>query len=198
MPALGAVAVVVAGESTDGGVRGDGAVVHALSRALAHPWLQYMGDISYSLYLAHWPVVVMYPFATGRPVDGVLADGAMVCLVSLALAHASKAVWEDRFRAPAPDKGGCPTQNEGGIPAFARKEADVTIAGVTSDPYGDRIPELSTRSPQPPALQVYLASHCSRGSSAQSASCGPGFGKKRRPSYSCRPCSLDKWTNLSL
>ena len=147
VPALGAVAVVVAGESTDGGVRGDGAVVHALSRALAHPWLQYMGDISYSLYLAHWPVVVMYPFATGRPVDGVLADGAMVCLVSLALAHASKAVWEDRFRAPAPDKGGCPTLYEGGIPAFARKEAGATIAGAASDPSGDGIPELSTMSP---------------------------------------------------
>ena len=96
VPALGAVAVIVAGEGV--------AATHALTSALAHPWLQHVGDISYSLYLAHWPVVVMYPYMTGRPVDGFAADGAAVVLVSFALAHGCKRLWEDRFRGRALDE----------------------------------------------------------------------------------------------
>jgi peptidoglycan/LPS O-acetylase OafA/YrhL len=96
LPVLGTVAVIVAGE-------GDGpdtaaSPIHALARPLAHPWLQYFGEISYSLYLAHWPVIVVYPFATGRAVDGALADGVTVLVLSLTLAHACKHRWEDRFR----------------------------------------------------------------------------------------------------
>ena len=71
---------------------------HALIAPLSHPWLQYIGTISYSLYLAHWPVIVVYPFATGRAVDGALADGVAVLAASWALAHACKWGWEDRFR----------------------------------------------------------------------------------------------------
>ena len=66
VPVLGTVAVIVAGKG--------GAATHALTSGLGHPWLQYIGDISYSLYLTHWPVVVVYPFITGRSVDGYLAD----------------------------------------------------------------------------------------------------------------------------
>jgi peptidoglycan/LPS O-acetylase OafA/YrhL len=28
--------------------------------------VRFMGDISYSVYLWHWPIVVVVPFATGR------------------------------------------------------------------------------------------------------------------------------------
>ena len=96
MPVLGAAAVIAAGE----GVDDDGAApAHALMHPLAHSWLQYVGDISYSLYLAHWPVVVVYPFATGRAVgDGAFADGVTALVISWALAHACKRGWEDRFR----------------------------------------------------------------------------------------------------
>jgi hypothetical protein len=90
VPALGAAAVIVAGEGVTS--------THALAGALAHPWLQYVGDISYSLYLAHWPVVVMYPYMTGRPVDGFAADGVMAAMISFALAHGCKLLWENRFR----------------------------------------------------------------------------------------------------
>lgn len=71
---------------------------HGLTPLFSHPWLQYIGAISYSLYLAHWPVVVMYPFATGKDADSSLADGAFVIFVSVSLAHACKMCWEDRFR----------------------------------------------------------------------------------------------------
>ena len=97
VPALGAVGVIVAGE---------GGGTHALAPHLAHPWLQYIGDISYSLYLAHWPVVVVYPYMTGRPVDGNMGDGVLAVLVSLALAHGCKRFWEDRFRSHAVDQAG--------------------------------------------------------------------------------------------
>ena len=91
LPALGAAAFILAGEGGGGGGGGgagaaDAPPPHALAPVLAHPWLQYTGDISYSLYLAHWPVVVMYPFATGREVDGLLADGVMAVAVAVGLA----------------------------------------------------------------------------------------------------------------
>jgi peptidoglycan/LPS O-acetylase OafA/YrhL len=94
VPTLGATALLWAGDHQ----ADEGAPPHALVPAMAHPWLQYIGDISYSLYLAHWPVVVIYPFATGRVVEGVLADGVLVCVISFALAHMCKRCWEDRFR----------------------------------------------------------------------------------------------------
>ena len=79
--------------------RESAATAHAWTCSLAHPWLQYIGDISYSLYLAHWPVVVIHPFITGRPVDGTFADGTTVLVLSWALAHTCKCKWEDRFHA---------------------------------------------------------------------------------------------------
>ena len=114
VPILGAVAVIAAGEG--------GAATHAFTSAFAHPWLQYIGDISYSLYLAHWPVVAMYPNLTGRPVDGFLADGGMAVVASIALAHGCKRLWEDRFRGHALDG------NESGISEFARNKAGHALA----------------------------------------------------------------------
>jgi hypothetical protein len=101
VPTLGTSALVWAGEQD----RDDDAPAHALVAPMSHPVLQYLGEISYSLYLAHWPVVVIYPFATGRAVEGVLADGVLVCVVSFALAHACKRCWEDRFRATGGGSG---------------------------------------------------------------------------------------------
>lgn len=42
-------------------VEGKGGIAKALSRlrrALAHPWLQFLGKVSYPLYLVHWPVII--------------------------------------------------------------------------------------------------------------------------------------------
>ncbi|PBJ83625.1 hypothetical protein CMZ84_03805 [Lysobacteraceae bacterium NML93-0399] len=58
--------------------------------------LQYLGDISYSLYLWHWPVIVFYAAVAGRSPG--LVDGIALLVVSCALAHQTKVLVEDRFR----------------------------------------------------------------------------------------------------
>ena len=59
--------------------------------------VQYLGGISYSLYLWHWPVVVFYPAFAGHPIED-LADAVLVVLISVGLAHLTKRHVEDRFR----------------------------------------------------------------------------------------------------
>lgn len=59
---------------------------------------QYFGDISYSLYLWHWPVVIFYQEISGRSLG--IIDGVIVAAVSTAFAHQSKYLVEDRFREP--------------------------------------------------------------------------------------------------
>lgn len=61
--------------------------------------VQFVGDISYSLYLWHWPVVVLAPFALSGLLDqGKLTTPWLLGLLalSLALAWLSKKVVEDR------------------------------------------------------------------------------------------------------
>ncbi|MFE0377181.1 acyltransferase family protein [Streptomyces inhibens] len=59
--------------------------------------VQLLGDISYSLYLWHWPLVVLVPFAVP---GGVLTFSTRVGIVavSLVLAYLSKRLVEDRIR----------------------------------------------------------------------------------------------------
>jgi peptidoglycan/LPS O-acetylase OafA/YrhL len=60
--------------------------------------MQYVGDLSYSLYLWHWPVIIFYRELTGRQPE--LLDGLIIAVVALALAHQTKMLVEDVFRAP--------------------------------------------------------------------------------------------------
>ena len=56
VPVLGTAAVIVAGTST---------AATAVSRPLAWRPATFIGDISYAMYLWHWPLIVVLPFITG-------------------------------------------------------------------------------------------------------------------------------------
>lgn len=67
----------------------------------ASPPVQWLGNVSYSLYLWHWPLIVLAPFAF----PGLLVAGALtlplrlgILVVSLVVAYASKRLIEDPVR----------------------------------------------------------------------------------------------------
>jgi peptidoglycan/LPS O-acetylase OafA/YrhL len=65
--------------------------------ALALRPVQWLGDISYSVYLWHWPLIVLVPDATGHPLTW--ADRGAIVAATLLLAWLTKLLVEDRFRA---------------------------------------------------------------------------------------------------
>lgn len=90
LPALGTAAVIAARAPDTGRTPG---------RLLATRPVQWLGDVSYSLYLWHWPLIVLTPDVTHRPFG--VADGVGVLLLSLVLAGLTKRFVEDPFRRPA-------------------------------------------------------------------------------------------------
>ena len=87
LPVLGTAAVIWAGT-------GRKRNWHDL--VTAHPVSQWLGGISYSLYLWHWPLIILVPPALGRPRDLVLSVAILAS--SLLLADLTKRFVEDRFR----------------------------------------------------------------------------------------------------
>ncbi|GAA1710139.1 acyltransferase family protein [Isoptericola hypogeus] len=58
--------------------------------------VQWLGDVSYSVYLWHWPLIVLAPFALGH--NPGLLERAGVLVAALVLAGLTKPLVEDRFR----------------------------------------------------------------------------------------------------
>ena len=71
--------------------------------------VQWFGGISYSLYLWHWPIIMFTPYITGQASAAPVM--AMLLLLSIAVADASKRWIEDPFRAPATAAGAPPVRN---------------------------------------------------------------------------------------
>ncbi|KQX07557.1 hypothetical protein ASC59_07390 [Leifsonia sp. Root1293] len=86
-PVLGTLLVIWAGTPP---------VSWAPTRLVAIRPVQWIGDISYSLYLWHWPLIVILPFALGHPLGRTSLIGVLV--VSIVLAWLSKVLIEDRTR----------------------------------------------------------------------------------------------------
>ncbi len=87
LPCLATVAVIVAGDT---GARDP---LSALVRARVTQWL---GNVSYSVYLVHWPLIVFTPYILGTVLSWPTKVG--VIGVTLVLAHLSKRYVEDATR----------------------------------------------------------------------------------------------------
>ncbi|MFD2028122.1 acyltransferase family protein [Promicromonospora aerolata] len=86
-PTLGACAVILAGRTS-----GPGSL-----RVVAESWaVQRIGDISYSLYLWHFPVIVFFGLSTGR--EPRPTDVLLILVTSFALAIASYTLVEQPIR----------------------------------------------------------------------------------------------------
>lgn len=85
-PTLGAAFVIMGGTSSS---------QFAISTLLNAKPFQYIGDISYSLYLWHWPLIIFYKTVFGFNIGGM--EGLLLCSLSLCAAHLSKQFIEDPF-----------------------------------------------------------------------------------------------------
>ena len=88
-------------------VLGTAAVIAAHAQSVSSPTtllgvrpVQYLGDISYSVYLWHWPMIAIVPHVSGGELGRL--DKAAVIAASLVLAGLTKTYVEDRFRRHKP------------------------------------------------------------------------------------------------
>lgn len=89
LPVLGTVAVIAASVKSGPG---------SPARWFAFRPVQWLGDASYSIYLWHWPLIVLLPYVSGDRL-GVLDKSAIIA-TTLVLAGLTKTLVEDRFRLP--------------------------------------------------------------------------------------------------
>jgi peptidoglycan/LPS O-acetylase OafA/YrhL len=87
LPTFGAAILLLWGNSQSAG---------APDALLDFQPLQYLGDLSYSIYLWHWPLIILYPYVFDAEV-GVIGGVALI-LVTVVLAALTKRFVEDPFR----------------------------------------------------------------------------------------------------
>ncbi|WP_456795941.1 acyltransferase family protein [Curtobacterium sp. PvP017] len=93
LPVLATLAVIVAGAPAAGDERIDRWTPTGF---MGFGPVQVLGDLSYSLYLWHWPLIVIVPFATGRPLGFV--DKVVILVAGVLLAALTKRFVEDTTR----------------------------------------------------------------------------------------------------
>lgn len=105
-------------------LRSSSAASRAPRALLQNPVSVFLGRISYSLYLVHWPIVVFYKYAFGEALSP--ADQIIVLTLSLALGWASWRFVETPFRKPRAPAG----PNQGRRFAGATVAAMLVAAGI--------------------------------------------------------------------
>lgn len=106
IPAIGTAAVILAGLKS---------LPSWLDRIYGLRPVSFTGEISYSLYLWHWPLIILLPWVTGyRP---RAAELLAVLVSTYVLAYLSKRLVEDRFRS---------------LPALTARKPWLTFASAAS------------------------------------------------------------------
>lgn len=85
IPLLGAALVVMAGPD------------QPVARVLSSGPILWLGKVAYSLYLWHWPLLILFTVKSGRPTPTV-GLGILVIALSLCLAHLTYTLVEDPLR----------------------------------------------------------------------------------------------------
>ena len=149
LPVLATVLVIAAGTPS---------VAAAPTRLLALRPVQFVGDVSYGVYLWHWPLIVLLPYITGHRIS--TWEALAVLCASLLLGWASKTLVEDPVRA---------------LPWFARGAARrsllSTLAAMTAVT-ALALP-LALATVPPPPTTAAKPDACWGASAMTDPSCGP-------------------------
>lgn len=100
VPVLGAISLLVAGASNGAqtaALKAQNNQQPLVSRALSHPALLFLGGISFTLYLWHWPVLVFYQHLYNVTTVSVVG-GLFIIGLSFALAWATHKLLEQPLR----------------------------------------------------------------------------------------------------
>ncbi len=110
---------------------------------LANPLMTWIGRLSYSLYLVHWPLIVLYRYVTGPHLE--LRDQALLAAASLLLAVALNRAVELRFRLAPGDRvtrsGMAARRALAATGMAALLVTGLALAGVISKGWPGRMPE---------------------------------------------------------
>jgi peptidoglycan/LPS O-acetylase OafA/YrhL len=148
LPAVGAGLLIVAGERAE----------LPTTRLLASPVPRWFGQISYSLYLWHWPILILGPIVLGR--NDALTRVSLA-LASIAIAAASTRFIERPFRTSAttPVRSGRTLAVSGAISLGIAAVVLLASGSLTRPPSGavslGALPDPSET--RPPALRPVLS-----------------------------------------
>jgi peptidoglycan/LPS O-acetylase OafA/YrhL len=147
LPVLGAVLVIGAGCATP---------AQGCGRLLAAAPMRAIGRVSYSLYLWHWPVLLLAPHLLGRPLG--LAGSLATVGVSGGLAVLTVRFIEDPFRFAAPiRRSALASLALGGVATAVAVCAGVALMDWVPNPVGRGAPAARltiTASPPPPGSGI--------------------------------------------
>ncbi|NMR31274.1 acyltransferase [Arthrobacter sp. SF27] len=97
LPVLGTALAILAGSNSSS----------SPTRIFRWTPVQWLGGISYSVYLWHWPLIVLVPYVSGGELGWL--DKAVILVATIVLAALSKTFIEDKFRFTKSAQGLLPT-----------------------------------------------------------------------------------------
>ena len=110
LPVVGTALVIASGQTS---------AAWGPQRVMAIGPIQFIGDISYSMYLWHWPMIVLVPVVAGISLSTPVRLGIFV--VTVALSWVSKTFLEDPFRRGFLPRRGVGSASTSGAPRQANR-----------------------------------------------------------------------------